>query len=500
LTLQAVLSQAISVLGYAYMARAVTQVEMGVIAGATLLVSLVTMLVDLGLNGSLVKFISENVGRGADFSGYVKSALLLRVLLASAAALQVAAASEALSGILFRTPAYGGVLRIVALDCIPLAIAPLLNSVLWGCGRLRDMAVYSLAANAVRWASIVAFLHSGLGVAGVAYGWLAGDTSLLLMLALAAWPLARPGAGPGRWLGLLPGMLRFSWPLYASSIVSFLYSQYDRVLILAFLPLQQLGVYDVALKAFSVFQTIVGALSSALTPYYGAMYGRGDEGTISEGIRRSSRYLMLAVCPLALGLAATARPVITLFAGEAYEPGWPVLALLSLFGLVNGLSPAFGSLLLIYGRTGTILLVNLASIAVSMVLLPAVALLGLGGLALVKGLSMVASFLISLYFTSRLVAVSIDYEASWKALAASAVMAAAVTIAQWAFYSKLLLPLYVAIGVLVYALAHRALETINSEDLRLIQAVAGTGAASLAAKILAAKKVGEAGGPNPGRP
>jgi len=77
LTLQNILSTIIGVLGYAYMARVITPAEMGVIAGITLLASLIQIIVNLGLNSSIAKFISENIGKGADYSKYVISSLVL---------------------------------------------------------------------------------------------------------------------------------------------------------------------------------------------------------------------------------------------------------------------------------------------------------------------------------------------------------------------------------------------------------------------------------------
>ena len=57
LTLQSVLSTLIGVFGYAYMSRAITREEMGVIAGVTLLCSLIQTVVDLGINSSIAKYV-----------------------------------------------------------------------------------------------------------------------------------------------------------------------------------------------------------------------------------------------------------------------------------------------------------------------------------------------------------------------------------------------------------------------------------------------------------
>jgi O-antigen/teichoic acid export membrane protein len=50
LAVQNILSMLIGVLGYAFLARIITQEEMGMVAGLTLLTTLVQLLSDFGLN------------------------------------------------------------------------------------------------------------------------------------------------------------------------------------------------------------------------------------------------------------------------------------------------------------------------------------------------------------------------------------------------------------------------------------------------------------------
>jgi O-antigen/teichoic acid export membrane protein len=182
---------------------------------------------------------------------------------------------------------------------------------------------------------------------------------------------------------------------------------------------------------------------------------------------------MLVLFPLIVGLAVTSKPVITLFAGQEYEGGWIVLAVLSLFGLVYGISPAFSNLLLVYGKTKVILFLNLASIAISMVFLPLVWFLKLAGLAIVRGTASLLTFFLSLYFLSKNVKIEIDYEMGLKAIFASVVMALVVLVAQQVAYSKFFLPLYVALGGVTYVITIKVLRALNSEDFQLIQQVAG---------------------------
>ena len=90
------------------------------------------------------------------------------------------------------------------------------------------------------------FLLQGFGVLGVVLDWILGD-----LLGVAAYSISvlRSGALGSvvfNLKGTLSKLLRLSFPLYLASVVSFLYSYYDRVVVLAFLPLSDVGVYDVA--------------------------------------------------------------------------------------------------------------------------------------------------------------------------------------------------------------------------------------------------------------
>jgi O-antigen/teichoic acid export membrane protein len=267
-------------------------------------------------------------------------------------------------------------------------------------------------------------------------------------------------------------------------MVSLLYTWYDKALILLFLPIQQLGMYNVAYKAFSVFVAIATSLGSSLLPYYGIMYGKNDHKAISEGVRRASRYTMLAIFPLASGLATVAKPVITLFAGVQYSEAWSVLAILSAFGLVYGILPSFSSLLLVYGKTKTILLLDAASVIVSLAFLPLLWQLNLIGLTIMRGLTLIVSFTLSYYYTSKIVKMNIDRNVALKALISSIIMAAIVSILQQTLQNNLLFPLYVITGAIIYLVLVRVLKCLGKEDAQLIKAIIGERTAKIAMKIL----------------
>ncbi|MBS7611074.1 polysaccharide biosynthesis protein [Candidatus Bathyarchaeota archaeon] len=485
LTLQNIFSTLIGVLGYAYMARVITQEEMGVIAGVTMLCSLIQTGIDLGICSSIAKLISEDIGRGLDYSKHIVSALMLRLALILTVTLQVAIFSTYVSEALFKTPVYSKILTFASVSVAFLSMSSLLNSILWGSGRLKKMAIYGISSTSVRWVSITLFLFSGYRLIGVIYGWIIGDLTLFTILAISTLKHVNFNKNIlSETIKLLPSMLKFSIPIYFGSIISFLYTWYDKALILMFLPIQQLGMYNVAYKAFSVFVAIASSLSSSLLPYYGVMYGKNDHKAISEGVKRASKYTMLIMFPLAFGLSVVAKPVITLFAGAQYSEAWNVLTILSIFGLVYGILPSFSSLLLVYGRTKTILLLDVVSVIVSLVFFPILWRLNLIGLTIVKGLSLIASFALSFYYTSRIVKIEVDKYMALKTLISSIIMAVVVLTLQQTLQNNLLFPLYVVTGAVIYIVLARVLKCIGKEDTQLIRAILGERSAKIIMKIL----------------
>ena len=274
----------------------------------------------------------------------------------------------------------------------------------------------------------------------------------------------------------LKRILGFSWPIYLSSWVGFGYSWFDRTLLLAYVPLADVGVYNVAVTAFGVMASIPSAISTALFPQYSELQGRNGARGLEKAVRAASRYVSYVVVPLAVGLAATARPAISLFAGGAYETSASPLAILSLFGAVTFVGVALSDIFSITERTKLSALLTLIGVSISVLLgfllLPST---GVLGAAVLRGFAMVLSLALMLIVLKRmrLFAVAFDFEALWKSWVASSVMAVAVLGIQFFLYSKYLLPLYVLLGGVVYLVMLRFLRAVRVHDIHLVKAFAG---------------------------
>jgi len=374
--------------------------------------------------------------------------------------------------LLTRTIGYVEVFKILALDLVFAGVLPSLIGIMIGLQKMKELAGLNILAYTISKVLSIAFLLLNLGLWGVVLGSLIGD---FCGFSLFSGYILRSCGTPSFGFSL-KRILGFSWPIYLSSWAGFGYNWFDRALLVAYVPLAEVGVYNVAATAFGVMASIPGAISTALFPQYSELQGRDGMRSLEKAVSTASRYVSYVVVPLAVGLAATARPAISLFAGRTYETGAIPLAILSLFGAVTCVGAALSDIFSIAERTRVSGLLSLIVVSISVslgiLLIPSTGVLGatfLKGVAMVLGLVLMLGVLKRM----RLFAVSFDFEALWKSWFASFIMAVAVLGFQLLLYSKYLLPLYILAGVVVYLVMLRFLRAVRSHDIHLVKVFVG---------------------------
>lgn len=471
LVAQNIVATVVGVVALAFMARLLTRVEMGVTVALTLVGGLSQLVSDLGFGGALAKFVAEWRGRGADYASLAFTGLTVKGAVAVLFAVFCFSMSSSLSRWLLGTGEYAILFQLLSVN-VPLAcLFPTMDRVLLGLDKIREMAVLNTLRISVRQSLVIALLLFGWGLPGVVIGWVLGD---LVYVVSSSFVMIK-----GRYLRSCRAsevgahfkmLVKFSWPLFLVAVVAFVYAWFDRAVLLASVPLGELAVYNVAYMAYWVLATIPDALGTVLFPYYSERYGKNEHKAIEAGVRSSSRYVALVFTPLALGLASTATAAITLFAGSQYASGGAVLMILSVFGALTCVGASFGGLLTVYGMTRSVLLVNVASVVGGLALSPVLlAALGVAGMALVRGVSMVISFALVFVILRRRIAVEVDVKAVWKSLASGLVMAAVVVLIEAVWFDERLLPLYVVAGGVVYALMLRSLKAVDAQDIGLVK-------------------------------
>jgi len=219
-------------------------------------------------------------------------------------------------------------------------------------------------------------------------------------------------------------LLGYSWPLYPVAFVSLLDNWFDRALLLGY-SLSELGVYNVAFKAFGYLYAIPIAISDAFFPHFSELKSREGIDKLSSTFTSTSRYLAMFATPLALGLAAVAEPVISLFAGRGYASAGQPLTVLCVAAAVSVFGLMLGKILLVLDETRIYSLIVLgtvvAGLALGKLLVP---MLGPVGASAARATSMLLALVFLLVATSRKIRIMMDKEALWKSLGAGIIMSA----------------------------------------------------------------------------
>lgn len=475
LSIQSLITTLMGAVGFAFIARILTQAEMGIAVGLLLILGVFQISADLGFGSGLAKHVAEYRGRGDDYTLITFVGIATKVSLSSLFAVVCLLLPGPLSFFLFKDFSYAFLFQWVAIDVFFVCVSSTVNKLLLGLNRFSDMAILSLTGSVVRQSSIVSLLIMGHGLRGLITGWILGD---VVCVVLGSAILLRGGhvkTHPRRdVMPHLKKIIRFSLPLLLSDAVLFLYGWFDRAVLLAFIPLDEVAVYNVAYTAFGVLALLPSVLSTSLLPYFSEQRGKNMHDKIIVGADVSTRYIVMSYTPLALGLMSLATPILTLFAGEGYATGGVLLSILSLLGGVAGIGAAFTVLLLVYNMSTSVLFVNAIStgfgILSSLLLLQT---LGSVGVALTKGLVMIMSTLLTLIIIKKRVSIKLDKETFWKTWCAALLMAMIVWLLARVLTIQYFTPLLVLAGGIVYLVALRILKAVKEEDIRLARSLMG---------------------------
>jgi len=477
LVASALITNVISVAAFIVIAHALVPEKMALATITLFFIALGQLLTNVGISTSVVKFLSEARARGEDTRPLALGAVLSQLSLGLCYSALLAFFADELSIRLLGEEAHKHLFYMAGLDVVAAGVLVTSTSVLVGLDRMRDVLAARVFSCVVRQGSAVGLILYGLGVTGYVGGWLAGDSAGAIMASsLMLLALRRSPRRDSDMLRAIRKLWRFSWPILMTNLANLAFSWFDKLLILFKVVEEgagrgELGIYDVAMKAYTAITMIPINISLALFTYYGESYGREDEEAIRSLTLLASRYLSLLFIPTAMGLAVLAGPTLMFFAGERYVGGTEALLVFGLSGALTALIPMLSYLLITYERRMTFLAANIAAIAGSLTLSP-ITLPAYGlrlGTALIRGVANI--LLLAFYLAATKEMVKVDFKAFVKALLGSSIMAGAVYVFQLLWLDVLLLPAYVLTGVLVYAICIRLMRALSDEDVGLLAGV-----------------------------
>ncbi len=389
------LSQGISLLLLPLYTRVLSPTDYGIVDILTVFAALVNLTIALEISQGLARYFADAKTDSAR-TGYASTALWFTAGVYTLFAAIAYLSSAPLSQWLLEAQAREGIFRIAVLS-------------LWGNG------IFYLALNQLRWqlqpklygitslvftlvamgVTVTLVLGFGLGVSGVLYGQLVGNSvgaALSLYFARHSYRLVFDWAK-------CKEMLRFSLPLVPSSVGVFVTLYIDRIAIKELMSLADVGLFGLGYRLSSLVSLLMVGFQGALTPLIYTHY-RNPEAP--QEVAQIFRYFVALALLLFLGLSLFAREILMLFTTPDYYGASVVVPLLVPALLLSNMyifAPGLG----IAKKTGTIAVINIVGAILNTALnLALVPILGIQGAALATLLSAAAIFLIYMAYSQKL--------------------------------------------------------------------------------------------------
>ncbi|MBK8131363.1 MAG: oligosaccharide flippase family protein [Gammaproteobacteria bacterium] len=173
-----------------------------------------------------------------------------------------------------------------------------------------------------------------------------------------------------RWQALRD-IWRFAAGMSVITVLAVLLTQADKVLLSRLLPLREFGHYALASTLAAALYVMVVPLNNAIYPRLTELVVQGDQQRLAVAYHRYCQALTLAVVPAALVLALFADHLVLLWTRDAEltRAVAPLVSLLVIGNMLNGLMHLPYSLQLAHGWTRLAATANLAAVVV---LVPAI--------------------------------------------------------------------------------------------------------------------------------
>ncbi|MCU1301036.1 MAG: rane protein involved in the export of O-antigen and teichoic acid [Candidatus Sulfotelmatobacter sp.] len=319
-----------------------------------------TSLTDLGLVGTLSKFVAEYYAR-KDFPALTRllgSGLTLFLLLDLVLSMSVWLTSPLIAERFFRGSTVPGVELVTLLRCFLIVIAAnilsqLFASVTSGLQRL-DLTHMISAANAIMSALFGGMLLlRGNGLRGLVYGYVGSAIlTIVIYLVLIRKLLPQVALNPFRFNKReARKMFGYSLRLYLTQAAVAVHNQVEKVLLALLVGVAAVGWYDIASDIALKMRGTVGLILSPVLPAASELSALGDESRTKELYYRSHKYLALVGVPVVCFVAAVSHRFVELWLG----PNLTMIALpLSVLLAVNFFNLATGPGFLIFAGMGNL--------------------------------------------------------------------------------------------------------------------------------------------------
>ena len=225
--------------------------------------------------------------------------------------------------------------------------------------------VQSIVAT-VRWAGAVGVLMWLVNSIEAFFFW-QGIVSLLSVMLMASqtYRWLPSGARSGRFDRVALGRIRsFATGMAATTLLVLLLTQVDKLLLSKLVSLEDFGYYALAASVASALYFLISPIATAASPRLTELVAKGEQQVVIELYHRASQWLAAILIPVALVMATFSQPLLLAWTGDVglARQAAPLLSLLALGTMCNGLMNVPYVTQLAYGWSGFAVRVNIVAV------------------------------------------------------------------------------------------------------------------------------------------
>jgi len=389
----------------------------------------------------------------------------LAMVLTSSVAIAVAiwALALPLSELYYGTTRYAWLLRLTALDLVANAYYSYVYYVAFQAStRFGRWGLTQVVWAFTRYGVGLALLFAGFGPAGLIVGWVAGDAASAALGTYWSWDFV---VGSRNKAPLIPA-LSIAAPIAIGYFMATLFQNIDKLFVLKYIGLAEMGSYAVIMLGSVTFQiTVYNSLSGVIYPFFVKFE---ESGSLSgETVAAAIRYVTVLTVPPFFLLAALGRPLIQLLLGPAFVHDWEAFAVLMVgHAAMNYDLPITQAL---QARKATRTLGTQAIVSAAIIALlspPLIARWFATGAAVAYVLARLTGFLgVAAPKAKSLGLLKIDIREYTKTISAATITFAVTLAAEVATgFGLALLPLYIALGGIAMVASLRVLRVLRADD------------------------------------
>lgn len=218
-------------------------------------------------------------------------------------------------------------------------------------------------------------MHCGIGILAAVMVAAAATAAVWLFLSFpegARWN-ARPDAAKE--------CVRFSLPLYANSLLGFVFQRFDTMLIVLFLQsAPAVALYEMAKRIPVLLSRLLGATAVPFLPTLSGMLGQHQEKEAARFLARATGLVAFLGYAGVLSIVLVQEWLLILLFNREYLAAAPVLGLLAAAAAIGVQAGLMGQTLIALGKPGWVTSANVATalinVAANAVLLPIFGLMG----------------------------------------------------------------------------------------------------------------------------